>query len=269
MHPPGAVGKVAASIQRVHSKMWIRTLAAHFVRHLAYRHGRAIGLYRALAHPGGEEWAQFLKARGAFHAIGQHCSTQTNVTITDPAYVSLGNNVRLSGCTLFGHDGSVNMINRAYGMKLDRVGKVDIRDHVSIGHGAIVLPGVTVGPNAIVAAGAVVSCDVEPDTVYGGVPARRICSLKHMVQKMAADHARFPLRALVEQRTGSFDAAMQPALDRARVAHFYNPAAASPEAAELAIGNRRATVHDAAACATERPMDNGVYRSDFGVPSCP
>ncbi len=40
--------------------------------------------------------------------------------------------------------------------------------------GATILPGVTVGENAMVAAGAVVSKDVEPNTVVGGVPARLI-----------------------------------------------------------------------------------------------
>jgi acetyltransferase-like isoleucine patch superfamily enzyme len=43
---------------------------------------------------------------------------------------------------------------------------------VWIGAGATILPGVTIGENAIVAAGAVVSRDVEPDTIVGGVPAR-------------------------------------------------------------------------------------------------
>ena len=49
---------------------------------------------------------------------------------------------------------------------------VVIGDRVWIGAGATILPGVTIGENAIVAAGAVVSRDVEPDTIVGGVPAR-------------------------------------------------------------------------------------------------
>ena len=40
--------------------------------------------------------------------------------------------------------------------------------------GATILPGVTVGENAIVGAGAVVTKDVEPNTVVGGIPAKLI-----------------------------------------------------------------------------------------------
>ena len=43
-----------------------------------------------------------------------------------------------------------------------------------IGVGATILPGVTVGENAIVGAGSVVTKDVEPNTVVGGIPAKLI-----------------------------------------------------------------------------------------------
>ena len=43
-----------------------------------------------------------------------------------------------------------------------------------IGLGAIVLPGVQIGEGAVVAAGAVVTADVEPYSVVGGVPAKQI-----------------------------------------------------------------------------------------------
>lgn len=41
-----------------------------------------------------------------------------------------------------------------------------------IGTGATILPGVTVGENAVVAAGAVVNKDVPPNTIVGGIPAK-------------------------------------------------------------------------------------------------
>ncbi|MBR1131355.1 DapH/DapD/GlmU-related protein [Bradyrhizobium iriomotense] len=57
----------------------------------------------------------------------------------------------------------------------DRRGdRVIVGNDVWIGHAAILLPGVKVGDGAVIAAGAVVSRDVEPYTIVGGVPARPI-----------------------------------------------------------------------------------------------
>ena len=51
---------------------------------------------------------------------------------------------------------------------------VTIGNDVWIGHGAIVLPGVTIGDGAVVAAGAVISKDIAPYTIVGGVPGHEI-----------------------------------------------------------------------------------------------
>ena len=51
---------------------------------------------------------------------------------------------------------------------------VHIGRNAWIGAGATILPGVTVGENAVVAAAAVVTRDVEPNTIVGGNPARLI-----------------------------------------------------------------------------------------------
>lgn len=55
-----------------------------------------------------------------------------------------------------------------------RDAQVIIGNDVWIGHGAIVLPGVTVGDGAVIAAGAVVTKDIAPYTIAGGVPAKAI-----------------------------------------------------------------------------------------------
>ena len=52
-----------------------------------------------------------------------------------------------------------------------------IGKNVWIGASAVVLPGVRIGDGAIVAAGAVVTKDVPPNTVVGGVPARQLKSV--------------------------------------------------------------------------------------------
>jgi len=49
-----------------------------------------------------------------------------------------------------------------------------IKRNAWVGAGATILPGVTIGENAVIAAGAVVSKDVPANTVVGGVPAKFI-----------------------------------------------------------------------------------------------
>lgn len=49
---------------------------------------------------------------------------------------------------------------------------IHIKRNVWIGARALILPGVTVGENAVIAGGAVVTKDVEPNVVVGGSPAR-------------------------------------------------------------------------------------------------
>ena len=56
-------------------------------------------------------------------------------------------------------------------------GHIHINRNAWIGAGATILPGVTVGENAVVAAGAVVSKDVPANTVVGGIPAKIIKSI--------------------------------------------------------------------------------------------
>jgi phosphonate metabolism protein (transferase hexapeptide repeat family) len=51
---------------------------------------------------------------------------------------------------------------------------VEIGHDVWIGHGAIILPGISIGHGAVIAAGAVVTKTVEPYAVVAGVPAKRI-----------------------------------------------------------------------------------------------
>jgi acetyltransferase-like isoleucine patch superfamily enzyme len=56
----------------------------------------------------------------------------------------------------------------------DRGGDVIIGNNVWIGYRALIMPGVTLGDGSVVAAGAVVTKDVEPFMIVAGVPARPI-----------------------------------------------------------------------------------------------
>lgn len=56
--------------------------------------------------------------------------------------------------------------------------KVIIEDYVFIGPRSIILPGVTIGKGAIVAAGSIVTKDVAPKTIVAGIPATKISDRK-------------------------------------------------------------------------------------------
>jgi acetyltransferase-like isoleucine patch superfamily enzyme len=204
-----------------------RDQLGRMARKTALQSGRLAGLWRKLQPPNGEDWALYLRRFGGLHAMGERCSIQTNVVITDPGYVRLGNNVRLSGCTLFGHDGVVNMLRNAYGGEIDRVGKIDIRDNVFIGHQAIVMPGVTIGPDAVVAANSVVTRDVPPGAVVGGVPAKVIGSTAALHDLYVQKTRSLPWTDLLAQRADPGEPA-SPALQARRIQHFFGADTAPP-----------------------------------------
>ena len=184
--------------------------------------GRLTGLWKQLCHPTNAEYAEFLRRHAGLHAMGEHRTCNADTVISDPAYTSLGRNVSLSSCALIGHDGAIAVLNRAHDLKLDAVGKIDIRDNVFVGYGAIILRGVTIGPDAIVAAGAVVREDVPPGSIVGGVPAKVIGRVENLVEKLKQETASLPWAELIRHRQGAYDPELEPELVRQRVAHFFN-----------------------------------------------
>lgn len=187
--------KIKPSSARRPRNSLVGHMLSKFISHLALHHGRAVGLYRRICRPNGFQWARYLTQHGGLHHIGVDCCIQSNVVITDPSHVSLGNNVHLTGCTLFGHDGTVAMLKKMSGLSLDKVGKIEIFDHVFVGHQAIIMPGVRIGPNAIVAAGAVVTRDVPSNSVVGGVPARIIGTVENMLARLSRETQNLPWAA--------------------------------------------------------------------------
>ena len=226
----------------------MRNLISSIVRSVAFRTGRFKGLYLRICSPGAQEYTRFMKLYGGFNAIGENCSILPSTNFTDPAYVKLGNNVHFSNCTLVGHDGAVAMLNRAYDVRLDSVGKIEIRDNVFIGYGAIVLPDVTIGPNAIVAAGAVVNRDVAPGDIVGGVPAKTIGRVDDLVARLQAKTDSLPWGEMIRQRGVDLDTGMEKELVRRRVEHFYGSSSATQPA-------NRSNIPPAGA---ERPLENSA-----------
>ncbi|MGH2448188.1 MAG: acyltransferase [Chloroflexota bacterium] len=107
--------------------------------------------------------------------IGPHCIIGPYTTLDGRAKLTIGENVNVAGhvLTIGGHHDVDSPI------ALGILGTVTIEDYAWIAMRATILPGVTVGKGAYVAAQALVNRDVEPYTLVGGVPAKKIRDRSH------------------------------------------------------------------------------------------
>jgi maltose O-acetyltransferase len=105
--------------------------------------------------------------------IGARSFVNYNAVFLDCAPITLGNDVLLGPAVQLytaGHPLDAATRRTAY----ETARPITLQDDVWIGGGAIILPGVTVGAGAIVAAGSVVTKDVPPRMIVAGSPARII-----------------------------------------------------------------------------------------------
>jgi len=185
------------------------------------RTGRFCWLWMRLCRPSSFRYADYMRKHGNLIALGEYCSMLGGTVISDPTLTRIGNNVHFSNCAIIGHDGSVAMMEKAYNVKIDAIGPIDIRDNVFVGYGAIVLSGVTIGPDAIVAAGAVVTKDVPPDSVVAGVPARVIGSVKELLERRMQEAPNLPWWHLLRERGEIRDEVLEQKMLEIRREHFF------------------------------------------------
>lgn len=110
---------------------------------------------------------------GSYITVGSGTFANYGLTALDVAPITIGNDVQIGP--------NVQLLTPTHPLdaeqrraKLEAAEPIVIEDNVWLGGGAIVLPGVTIGTNSVIGAGAVVTKDVPPNVVAVGNPAKVI-----------------------------------------------------------------------------------------------
>lgn len=147
----------------------VRKINTHFVRIYQLSKFRRVGQGVKLCEGGAFTYRTISIGDDVF--IGRNCCFQSeHGTISIGDHVMFGPGVNIHGGN---HDialGHTPMKSRSKCMGDDK--EVCIGNDVWVGANAIILAGVTVGNGAVIAAGAVVTCDVPELSIVGGIPAK-------------------------------------------------------------------------------------------------
>lgn len=123
-----------------------------------------------------------------FKEIGENFFFQPRMIPSDPELIKFHNNVTVaSGVTFINHDIIDRMIHYTGVETPYHCGCIEVMDNVFIGSNATILSDIRIGPNAIVAAGSVVTKDVKPNTVVAGNPAKEIGTYDDFIKKRKSD----------------------------------------------------------------------------------
>lgn len=122
-------------------------------------------------------WSPFYCSYGKNTYLGDHVFINYMCTILDNNEVRIGTHVMIGPAVQIytaAHD--LQAETRIQGWEVAK--PIEIEDNVWIGGGAILLPGVRIGKNSVVGAGAVVTRSVPANTVVAGNPARVIRNIE-------------------------------------------------------------------------------------------
>ena len=123
----------------------------------------------ARASMSGTNYARYIGVK-----VGSDCRIYTHLFGSEPWMVSIGNKVTITaGVHFITHDGSTWLFSDEKGRRY-KFSPIEIGNNVFIGVNSIILPGVKIDNNVVIAAGSVVTKSVPSGVVIGGNPAKII-----------------------------------------------------------------------------------------------
>ena len=127
-------------------------------------------------------WSLEKQARDAGVRMGNDDFIASHFWSTEPYLITIGNHCQITGGVKFYTHGGAGAVRKTY-PKFDTFGKIIIGDYVYIGSNSMIMPGVTIGDNVLVAAGSVVTKSIPSNMVVAGNPARIICTIDDYIKK--------------------------------------------------------------------------------------
>ena len=136
-----------------------------------------------------EAFVEYLRKNGV--QVGKHVKfyspPHTLIDMSFPWLITIGDHVKIThGVIILTHDYSWAVLKRLpknNGRILGAQSPVEIGNNVFIGMNAIITKGTTIGDNVIIGAGSVVTGVCESNSVYAGVPARKIMTIEEFYRK--------------------------------------------------------------------------------------
>ncbi|WP_352310297.1 acyltransferase [Psychrobacter sp. W2-37-MNA-CIBAN-0211] len=144
-------------------------------------------------------WSPEKLARYEGVSIGKNCNIQNVSFGSEPFLITIGDQVQITnGTKIFTHGGAF-ILRKKY-PDIDFFGKVIIKNNVYIGNNCLIMPGVTIGSNVLVAAGSVVTKTIPDNVVVGGNPAKILCSTIEFEQRMLEKNVKSKMMSSDEKR---------------------------------------------------------------------
>lgn len=144
---------------------------------------------------------QYIIKHHIFKSVGKNFFFQPRFIPSDPKLIKFHNNdIVTSNVTFVNHD--------IFHLGLSKLGKgdfcyhtgcIEVMDNVFIGCNSTILGNVKIGPNAIIAAGSVVTKDVPENSVVAGVPAKVIGTFDDYINKRKINNRMYSVDELWEK----------------------------------------------------------------------